>query len=152
MRNVGIRAPEGNAADFILNGLPRQKALLCRSVIDPDGNAAGVRAPRRRRFCLDIKLNKAGWRGQSRIPIAVGGRGNDQTEQRPRNVLPREHKQLHHLPPYQPGAGNYEQDDFQVRPTDIIGQHIHLVKFDVTSSDGSGNGPAMKTELLVPRR
>ncbi len=25
-------------------------------------------------------------------------------------------------------------------PTDIIGQHIHLVKFDVTSSDGSGNG------------
>lgn len=25
-------------------------------------------------------------------------------------------------------------------PTDTIGQHIHLVKFDVTSSDGSGNG------------
>ena len=35
----------------------------------------------------------------------------------------------------------YHQDDFQVTtPTDIIGQHIHLVKFDVTSSDGSGNG------------
>src|SRR5262249_54485782 len=35
----------------------------------------------------------------------------------------------------------YEVDDFQVRtPTDIIGQHIHLVKFDVTSSDGAGNG------------
>lgn len=34
-----------------------------------------------------------------------------------------------------------EVDDFQVKtPTDIIGQHIHLVKFDVTSSDGSGNG------------
>ncbi|HEY0728758.1 MAG TPA: hypothetical protein VGD38_11850, partial [Pyrinomonadaceae bacterium] len=32
-------------------------------------------------------------------------------------------------------------DDFQVRtPTDILGQHIHLVKFDVTSSDGAGNG------------
>ena len=32
-------------------------------------------------------------------------------------------------------------DDFQVfTPTDTIGQHIHLVKFDVTSSDGSGNG------------
>ncbi|WP_411033065.1 hypothetical protein [Shinella sp. BYT-45] len=32
-------------------------------------------------------------------------------------------------------------DDFQVKtPTDTIGQHIHLVKFDVTSSDGSGNG------------
>ncbi len=35
----------------------------------------------------------------------------------------------------------YEVDAFQVRtPTDIIGQHIHLVKFDVTSSDGAANG------------
>jgi manganese oxidase len=34
-----------------------------------------------------------------------------------------------------------ELDDFQVAtPTDTIGQHIHLVKFDVTSADGSGNG------------
>ncbi|HVF90227.1 MAG TPA: copper oxidase [Blastocatellia bacterium] len=32
-------------------------------------------------------------------------------------------------------------DDFQVfTPTDTIGQHIHLVKFDVTASDGAGNG------------
>lgn len=32
-------------------------------------------------------------------------------------------------------------DDYQIyTPTDTIGQHIHLVKFDVTSSDGSGNG------------
>jgi hypothetical protein len=32
-------------------------------------------------------------------------------------------------------------DDFQIfSPTDVLGQHIHLVKFDVTSSDGSGNG------------
>jgi len=32
-------------------------------------------------------------------------------------------------------------DDFQIyQGTDIVGQHIHLVKFDVTSSDGAGNG------------
>lgn len=32
-------------------------------------------------------------------------------------------------------------DDFQVfTPTDIIGQHIHLVKFDVLAADGAGNG------------
>jgi hypothetical protein len=38
-----------------------------------------------------------------------------------------------------PGALNL--DDFQIyTPTDIIGQHIHLVKFDVTASDGAGNG------------
>jgi hypothetical protein len=37
--------------------------------------------------------------------------------------------------------GNLNLDDFQIfTPTDIIGQHIHLVKFDVTSSDGAGNG------------
>jgi hypothetical protein len=35
----------------------------------------------------------------------------------------------------------YELDDFQVRtPTDILGQHIHLVKFDVLASDGASNG------------
>lgn len=38
-------------------------------------------------------------------------------------------------------AHELQLDDFQVRtPTDTIGQHIHLVKFDVMSSDGSGNG------------
>lgn len=37
--------------------------------------------------------------------------------------------------------GHTLKDAFQVAtPTDIIGQHIHLVKFDVTSSDGSANG------------
>ena len=40
---------------------------------------------------------------------------------------------------FMPSALNV--DDFQLfTPTDTIGQHIHLVKFDVTSSDGSGNG------------
>jgi hypothetical protein len=35
----------------------------------------------------------------------------------------------------------FKLDDYEVRtPTDIIGQHIHLVKFDVTSSDGAANG------------
>ncbi len=35
----------------------------------------------------------------------------------------------------------YEEDNFQIfTVTDIIGQHIHLVKFDVTASDGAGNG------------
>jgi hypothetical protein len=37
--------------------------------------------------------------------------------------------------------GHLELDDFQVAtPTDTIGQHIHLVKFDVLASDGSANG------------
>ena len=45
----------------------------------------------------------------------------------------------------------YELDDFQVRtPTDILGQHIHLVKFDVTSSDGAGNGFNYEDGTLSP--
>ncbi len=42
-------------------------------------------------------------------------------------------------------------DDFQIfSPTDVIGQHIHLVKFDVTSSDGSGNGWNYEDGTLSP--
>ena len=47
----------------------------------------------------------------------------------------------------------YELDDFQVRtPTDILGQHIHLVKFDVTSSDGAGNGLNYEDGTLSNRK
>ncbi|MBI2316421.1 MAG: hypothetical protein HYU75_05215, partial [Betaproteobacteria bacterium] len=35
----------------------------------------------------------------------------------------------------------FEVDDYEVRtPTDVIGQHIHLPKWDLPSADGSGNG------------
>ncbi len=45
----------------------------------------------------------------------------------------------------------YELDDYQVRtPTDIIGQHIHLVKFDVVASDGSANGYNYEDGTLSP--
>lgn len=44
-----------------------------------------------------------------------------------------------------------ELDDFQVRtPTDTIGQHIHLVKFDVTASDGSSNGFNYEDGTMAP--
>ncbi|WP_325310628.1 multicopper oxidase domain-containing protein [Longimicrobium sp.] len=46
---------------------------------------------------------------------------------------------------------DYKVDDFQVQtPTDIIGQHIHLVKFDVTSSDGAANGWNYEDGALAP--
>jgi manganese oxidase len=45
----------------------------------------------------------------------------------------------------------YKLDDFQVKtPTDVIGQHIHLVKFDVTSSDGAANGFNYEDGSLAP--
>jgi hypothetical protein len=46
----------------------------------------------------------------------------------------------------------YELDDYQVRtPTDIIGQHIHLPKWDLTSADGSANGWNYEDGTLSPQ-
>ena len=45
----------------------------------------------------------------------------------------------------------YEMDDYQVRtPTDIIGQHIHLPKWDLTTTDGSSNGWNYEDGTLSP--
>ncbi|MCJ7589816.1 MAG: hypothetical protein MUO51_00520, partial [Woeseiaceae bacterium] len=45
----------------------------------------------------------------------------------------------------------YELDDYQVRtPTDIIGQHIHLPKWDLVSADGSANGFNYEDGTLSP--
>ncbi len=46
---------------------------------------------------------------------------------------------------------DYEVDDFQVRtPTDIIGQHIHLPKWDLTTTDGAANGWNYEDGTLSP--
>jgi hypothetical protein len=45
----------------------------------------------------------------------------------------------------------FEVDDFQVRtPTDIIGQHIHLPKWDLTTGDGAANGWNYEDGALAP--
>jgi hypothetical protein len=138
--------PENVAANFILNGLPRKPgAPFADPCIDDLGNAKGKpRNYKAAAFQLDIKLNKAGWHfPQSRILSLWQDVGPTQAGTKPpepfffrantNDCITFYHTNL--VPGY------YEQDDFQVRtPTDIIGQHIHLVKFDVTSSDGSGNG------------
>jgi hypothetical protein len=45
----------------------------------------------------------------------------------------------------------FEVDDYEVRtPTDVIGQHIHLPKWDLPSADGSGNGWNYEDGTLSP--
>src|SRR5690606_37102021 len=45
----------------------------------------------------------------------------------------------------------YELDDYQVRtPTDIVGQHIHLPKWDLTAADGAANGWNYEDGVLPP--
>ncbi|HKS10385.1 MAG TPA: hypothetical protein VJS13_12615, partial [Pyrinomonadaceae bacterium] len=138
--------PDGTPANFVTNGLPRKPgAPFADPCMDDNGNAVGVpRTYKAAAFQMDLKLNKAGWHfPQSRIlslwddvaptqagtkppePLFFRANTNDCITFYHTNLVP----------------GVYEQDDFQVRtPTDIIGQHIHLVKFDVTASDGAGNG------------
>ncbi|MDT5293911.1 MAG: manganese oxidase, partial [Acidobacteriota bacterium] len=138
--------PDGTAANYILNGLPAQPgAPFADPCMDDSGRATGTpRLYKAADIQLDLKLNKAGWhypqariltlwsdvaatRAGTRAPEPFFFRANtgDCITYYHTNLVPR----------------NYELDDFQVRtPTDIMGQHIHLVKFDVTSSDGAGNG------------
>ena len=138
--------PNGEPGNFILNGLPPTNGA---PFADPAVNDQGNANVHRRRyqaavFQLDTILNKKGWHYPQQRMISLWQDVKPTVD----NTRPPEpfffrtntsdsiqfwHTNL--LPSY------YELDDFQVRtPTDIVGQHIHLVKFDVTASDGAGNG------------
>ncbi|HLM57036.1 MAG TPA: carbohydrate-binding protein, partial [Pyrinomonadaceae bacterium] len=138
--------PDGTPGNFITNGLPpKPGAPYADPCVDDAGNAFGVpRAYKGANIQLDVKFNKAGWHfPQQRISTLWADVAPTLSGQRPPEPLffranTNDCITFHHtnLVPRV-----YEQDDFQVKtPTDIMGQHIHLVKFDVTSSDGSGNG------------
>ena len=146
LRTHASFTPEGVAANFITNGRPKVAgAPFADPCVSDTGAAAGVpRLYKGANIQLDIKLNKAAWHfPQSRIsslwgdvaatlnstrapePLFFRANTNDCITFHHTNLVPRV----------------YVQDDFQVRtPTDTMGQHIHLVKFDVLASDGAANG------------
>ncbi len=135
---------------FVLNGLPPKPGAPYADPcirFDRNGGAAPDMLTRRYQAAdiqLDAAFNKEGWHFPQERMIALWGdvksfldrqkapepfffraNSNDCIEYTLANLVP----------------NVYELDDFQVRtPTDILGQHIHLVKFDVTSSDGAANG------------
>ena len=93
---------------------------------------------------FDNTVNKSGWHDpQTRSIVLEGDIGDTLARRRPAEPLFFRAAsgecvdfRVTNLMP-----SNLNIDDFQVfSPTDTIGQHIHLVKFDVTSSDGSANG------------
>jgi len=154
----------GSNVKFITNGLPRKTlanpsgaqpgAPYADPCVDDSGNAVGnARLYKAAGIQIDAKLNKAGWHFPQQRMLALWG------DVQALGGIPGQ------VPPPAPSKppepfffrantndcitfyhtnlmpSTYKLDDYQVRtPTDIIGQHIHLVKFDVTSSDGSGNG------------
>lgn len=135
------KTADGTAATFRVNGRPAQPGA-------PFADPCPATAPLRRydvsAVQLDLVVNKAGWHdpqarinvltsdvaayeGQKRTadPFFFRAQSGECIEFRHQNRLPYE----------------LEKDDFQVKvPTDTLGQHIHLVKFDVMASDGGGNG------------
>lgn len=138
--------PDGTAADFVANGLPPAPGA---PFADPCVSGAGLPAGAPRLYKsasvqIDMKLNKAGWHfSQSRLNVLWDDVAAVQGGLKPPEPLffranTGDCVSFYHanlVPPV------YEQDDFQVRtPTDVVGTHIHLVKFDVTASDGSANG------------
>lgn len=138
--------PSGDPGNFILNGLPPVPgAPFADPAVDDNGNGIyNVRRYQGAVIQVDAVLNKKGWHyPQQRIitlwhdvkPTVAGDRPPQPFFFRSNTGEIVEFWHTNLVPDY------YELDDFQVRtPTDILGQHIHLVKFDVTSSDGAGNG------------
>ncbi|HEY0782286.1 MAG TPA: hypothetical protein VGE98_07530, partial [Thermoanaerobaculia bacterium] len=111
----------GGPADDML----MRKYLAADVQFDLQFNKSGFHFPQARIISLwgDVKPTLDGKRPPQ--PLFFRANSNDCIEYTLANLVP----------------NVYELDDFQVRtPTDIIGQHIHLVKFDVTSSDGATNG------------
>ncbi len=157
--------PDGSGAAFTINGLPPARgapfADPCRAdnggpVSDTDGDGAPNigRTYKGANIQTSVTLNKVGWhfqqqrfealwddvlpllnRSKAPEPLVMRLNSHDCVEFWHTNLVP----------------SVYELDDFQVRtPTDIIGQHIHLVKFDVTSADGSANGWNYEDGTLSP--
>jgi hypothetical protein len=139
-------APDGSAAQFTMNGMP---PIPGGPFADPAAYVPSRELPPQRRYQgADIQVNavfnKAGWHyPQQRIRALW-----QDVKDIERGIKPPEplfiraqvgelvtYAQANLVPSY------YELDDFQVRtPTDILGQHIHLVKFDVMAADGAANG------------
>jgi len=142
--------PENRKGQFILNGLPpvpgAPYADPCIDFRREGGRPKGMTMRRYKAadFQLDTVFNKEGWHFPQQRMLALWGDVADTiaNERPPEPLFFRsnsgeciEYTHANLVP------NVYELDDFQVRtPTDILGQHIHLVKFDVTSSDGATNG------------
>jgi len=153
--------PDGQPAKYLMNGGPSVPGapyanpswgskgnVACADLATPPAPANDPGKPSRVYKAADIQtdvvFNKLGWHypqerfetlWQDVAPTIDHKRAPEPLFFRANSGETIEFWQTNLVPAY------YELDDFQVRtPTDVIGQHIHLVKFDVTSSDGAANG------------
>ncbi len=156
-------APATGPDGFEVNGLPPVRgapfADPCRAfngsgpwTLDyPNGT---VRTIKGANIEMPIVLNKVGWHFQQQrfealwedvVPTLTNARAPQPMIMRLNSTDCAEFHHANLVP------NVYQLDDYQVRtPTDIIGQHIHLVKFDVMSADGSANGWNYEDGTLSP--
>ncbi len=133
--------PEGKRSEFFVNG---QAPMAGAPFADPCPQRAPERHYRVSHIQLNMVVNNDGWHDrQARImaldedvedlfngtasptPLVMRANSGECLVIHFSNLLP----------------STLEEDDFQVfTPTDTSGMHVHLVKFDVTSSDGAVNG------------
>ncbi len=138
--------PEGIRASFIETGAPRAPGAPFANPTPADTKDVHTakRVYKGADIQVDTVFNKAGWHyPQQRMmalwddvkPTVNGTKPPEPLFVRANNGEVVEYWQTNLVPSY------YELDDYQVRtPTDVIGQHIHLVKFDVLAADGAANG------------
>ncbi|XXY23657.1 copper oxidase [Sorangium sp. So ce216] len=133
--------PEGDPALFLVNGQPPAPGA---PYADPCPPGAPVRTYRAAYVQIDATVNRAGWHDpQARTIVLEGDYEATLDGTRPPEPLFIRARSgecvVFHGTNALPDV--LEADDFQMfTPTDVIGQHIHLVKFDLTSSDGAANG------------
>jgi len=135
------RTPLGAPARFFVNGnspkqgapyadpcpkdVPRRNIHTAYMQIDGTLNDKGWHDPQLRLTVLeeDVEATRNGSRPPE--PLFFRANSNDCIQYEATNLIPKV----------------LTEDAFQIStPTDTIGQHIHLVQFDVTSADGSANG------------
>ncbi len=138
---VASKTVDGLAKPFKLNG---KTATAGAPFSDPCPATAPVRRYDVSIIEFDMVVNKAGWHDpQARINVLTSDVAAYEGQKRTAEPFffranSGDCVMFHHTnrTPHE-----LKKDDFQVRtPTDTIGQHIHLVKFDVMASDGGNNG------------
>ncbi len=149
-KDIPSATPEGQPAPFKLNGSAPQPGAPFADPCQGWTFASNTFGNRTRRYEVaaiqtDLIVNKAGWHDpQARINVLKEdlAKFENKATERAKPFFFRANSgdciEFYHT---NRTRKETDLDDFQVRtPTDTIGQHIHLVKFDVTASDGSGNG------------
>ena len=148
--------PEGAAAQYEANGLP---PVMGAPFADPCKLDTGTPVPVSRNykaavFELDMKINKAGWHFPNSHIVALwddvaaikaGAKAPEPFIFRANSEECIEFQHTNLSPDIEGGLG------FQVRHNNLmIGQHIHLVKFDVQASNGGSTGFNYEDSTMSP--